>query len=177
MRALGCSRGLSITMLQAAIHCARSGPPQSCRVCASEFPAALTRTVTASPIARPFRLIISGMRPHPLGRSCWTIAQTAGWVFRTNATKTRTLSGRLSRRASGRDAGGLLSRGRLAFAQPWAFRQPRRVEPMDRKADHRAQRERQRRPHVKLLDRHGDEQRTHERADDRAEPADTKLPA
>src|SRR6476659_5792639 len=55
--------------------------------------------------------------------------------------------------------------------------QARLVELPDGEADHRAERKWQRRPHIELLDRQADEQCTHERPDDRADPSDAELPA
>src|SRR5438105_1092064 len=56
-------------------------------------------------------------------------------------------------------------------------RHARFVEAEDQEADHRAEREGQRRPHVELRDRQRDEQAAEERPDDRAQPPDAELPA
>ena len=55
--------------------------------------------------------------------------------------------------------------------------QPPLIKHVDQEGYDGAGGKRQRRPDVKLLDRQTDEQRAHERADDRAEAANAELPA
>ncbi len=58
-----------------------------------------------------------------------------------------------------------------------ALGKARGVEAVDRVADDRPQGERDRRPHVEVLDRHADEQRPEERTDNRSDAPQSKLPA
>src|SRR5436309_2643380 len=67
--------------------------------------------------------------------------------------------------------------GLLRLAELRMGCEPRGVEAVDDEADHCAEGERQRRPHVEVLHRHADEQRAKQGPDDRADAAEAELPA